>query len=512
MEEIDSDGDEKKNSLEYKPFDEAGPRDVPLMMVNGAILDLKGVMRHMIMSAGKCPRSGFAQLLLDDVSLDILRDFYWWVFLRFLMNHNPEEARDMRAPVIIREFQEKTPVLPLHMYSFKDPPASRSLSLLEKISAPGTRQHGLPFDSISTCSSPRGTRADTVPSPLASSVVSSSSKMSSSSHFRRLPVDDREELVEMEEHELYGRISDNYLIVVRKMNKIKPAALQDIYHLNYPDFIAQAACFALEKSTPHILPPSLKQEVLGFITYWTSGVQRTDIDNWTVAYGGYEDTTTTIVHSPVPPAPAPVSQQAAPFSVTDELLPAPPTLAKQVSKRVFVRKNHAQGRRGSMKPQEGKKDEVGKEITELKGELTDINKRAKVAFEKKMKAKYDSHERERERETERLQEEAPKRLLTMRSKQDRGHVYVMGAVKKLKPLPKNVMLLVNKLKNKQYVPPWFEFGRVGFRKTVNKVVLGNFCTTDNSPLMQHIIHKKLYKEANATKPADMLWSVAEPEK
>eukprot|EP01060_Flectonema_neradi_P005255 TRINITY_DN1348_c2_g1_i2.p1 TRINITY_DN1348_c2_g1~~TRINITY_DN1348_c2_g1_i2.p1 ORF type:complete len:516 (+),score=111.35 TRINITY_DN1348_c2_g1_i2:105-1652(+) len=486
-------------SVVYELYDESVATKLP--EVKGRRLTTNELVKEVLYQNDRSPRTGLGRLLLKKETLDIISDTFWWVFLRFVS--------DSCEPVV-DELQPKPPPLPpsrrtdrrndgaklpLHMYPQTFPAVTRSIDALSRLAAPGSIQNGIPTEEICSCaSSPRGgdrggdssggsvaSEADSHycksllsagemltprPPPKGAALTGTTSAMPSPrcrtnengdlyrlslSAISKLPPFEKEDLISDEEQLRYNRISKNYIKIVEFICKVQPAALQDMYYTQYPDIIAQVVCLAMHKSNLPT-PDVTKKEVLGFTTYWMSGVQRKDISGWKI---GRHTSSKKI-------------QKKATAAAGKK-----PTPAKRLSESSAA---------------------TGLGLEELSKELDNMKKEAQAAFNKKMKASKLGMEQDNN------QDDQPRRIVPL----DRGHVTVMGSIKKLKPLQPRVVSLLRGLRQNKSTPAWFEFGRVGFRKKAAKVGVGNFCTTDYSPLVQQALIQRL--DNSYVKPADMLWS------
>ena len=494
-------------NIVYELFNENVPTRLP--EVKGRRLTVSDLVKEVLFQNERSARTGLGRLLLKKETLCIISDAFWWVFLRFVSDSTEPVVDELRPktpprpPSRMRDKKSSGTPLPLHMYQQTLPAVPRSIDLLSRVAAPGSIQNGIPTEDICSCvSSPRA--GDREGDSTAHSLVSepdscktvlsaggmltprpppknSSSRLTlaassgsikipspayrsqqtdgehadetiSLSEISQMPPFEREDLISDEEQLRYNRISRNYIKIVESICKVQPAALQDMYYTQYPDIVAQVICLGMFKASLPT-PPSIKREVLGYTTYWMSGVQRKDISSWKIG--------------------------------------------KFLGKRHQKKTVSASGRK-PMPPQSLSTTEnspgTGLELEELSKELENMKTEAQTAFNKKMRATKLGVDNDRSTE------ELPKRILPL----DRGHVSVMGTVKKLRPLQPRVVSLLRGLRRNKSTPAWFEFGRVGFRKKAAKVGVGNFCTTDYSPLVQHALMRRL--EFSFVKPADMLWS------
>eukprot|EP00659_Diplonema_papillatum_P014544 gene14544-22254_t len=610
-----------RTSVEYRIFTTEGPREIPKAPKGTDALsgptDAASIMKHVLACNDKQASTGLGRIVLSTPSLDSVRDCYWWAYLRYFCHAagferlEESEKRSKQRKKAGGAEPSELAVLPLHMYSFKAAPTKRTLQHLARVSAPGSSQHGLTVDELSSTRSPR--HADAPPSPansnnnnasrpdsLAASPVhanhrhhgsqgldaslrgKSSSRglapgdidallsrgdsasarpatretalnasfahlsLTARDHIsgppvlglkagrpagdkadhssaslrsqagaqsdsgsppgQQLSMAEREELVEAEEKELYSRIARNYVVIVRRISQHRSQALQDMYHTNYSDLVAQAVVVALAATANEPLRDVVKKEVLGFVTYWMSGVQRTSVDHWNVprllgridADAGTESGMVSIGGASGNDTPArrtsgavPPGDSALPPPRARDASPAPPPFGPSGSpaSRSFYRRSNQPGaasspEAGSQRP--ARPANASKRV-HLHHPQPAAEKAAEPAGIDDLKAALlsvtDPADGGRKQQKQAAAGRSAQYPLASPDQRGPGRAHLAAPPPKKPQMRGVVHLLGNHKAGGGPVPPWHELGRVALRKPVTKVTVGNFCTTDHSPLM-----------------------------
>ena len=514
--------------IRYRLYDEAaGPH--PLHGAQTAA----SVLRDTLAACGVPPASRLGRLMLRTATRDMLRDLFWWSFLRFYVGGGTgggDAGKDAagsggggRATGSRRP--GRPPHLPLHLCPARHGGTPRTLSHLDRAAAPGTLQHGLSLEDMSLASAPgspasssRASTPSAATAPSLSSLVAhprppppggGSPRFAAGGDAQAaaaaLRKQQQEEFVEGEEKDLFTRVSARYVAVLRAMCAM-PRAVRDTEHARYADVLAQAVCAALQGALGHEVDDAYKRETLGFVTYWTSGVQRTSISHWrsssssgvatdlrphlpsgTGAGGGRQA-------RPVSGLPQQQQPRGAP-----QLQPHPPQGGDGSSPPLAAAAAAAQLPAALAQEVEG--------VAALQAEFRKIKAEAAEAMERKLKC-YRVHTRGPS--SAREPEVAAAQVQHYGGCEDAGSVTIYGRLRRLKPLPSKVVAM---LRDSRVHPPcsapWFEYGRTRCNRAKQRSArLGSFCTTDCSPFMQHLLLQKLARGHCApSKPSDMHWSL-----
>eukprot|EP01065_Artemidia_motanka_P049444 TRINITY_DN8197_c1_g1_i2.p1 TRINITY_DN8197_c1_g1~~TRINITY_DN8197_c1_g1_i2.p1 ORF type:complete len:591 (+),score=144.57 TRINITY_DN8197_c1_g1_i2:60-1832(+) len=316
----DEDGGQVKvKVVTYPGFSSTAPRPLPVRGEESRRADTRLVMEQTLRCNRQSLSSGLGRLLLGKGALDLVCDTFWWVFLRYfvmvdlrtLAETHKRLQQDSDGPtpatmdVITVSGSSAFPTLsaasregsmPLHIYGAGMSASTRPLSVLSLSAAPGTLQAGAALEGISSRSQSPGSSSRRSRSSSSSELWTPSTSGSPGSRLSVAPPDisalprlQREEFVEEEERLLYDRIADRYLRIARRIARVRPATSQDLYYTQCPDIVAQAVWLALHRSMPYahaMIGIPFQKQLLGLVTFWMTGVERTNVARWQVRIDG----------------------------------------------------------------------------------------------------------------------------------------------------------------------------------------------------------------------------------
>ena len=440
--EEDTEEQEWRSSIVYTPFDEEAG---PAALPPFLLNGAAATPEAVLRHVVTLNRLGqrFAAFLQSPHASAVLCDAFWWVYLRYFVLMRPATE----LPAVPRP----KPSLPLHVSEFKKGNKARSIVLLDRVSAPGTHQEGLAFDALSTISprSDAGSRGSQPGTPVPDSTRSCRSYASFTSEtsavqLARLPQDEREVFVESEEKDIFGRICAHYVPILRSFTT------EGSEHRLFPFILAQAVCFVLDQSIGNGAGSLHANEIQGLFSFWLSGVQRSKVR-----------------------APNPAGK-----------------------KHAFHRKHHA-AKKEQAETAHSTETEVETALSTLKKELQEIQDQAKLSFQRKVRG----YQRLRSPDIREHHEH------TVKDYKDERGGFLHGTTKKLRPLPKRVREMLKKEQEKERATaPWFEYGSKQHTLKRKRVATGSFCTTDCSPVLQHLLLQKVCLRQSG-RTADMLWSI-----
>eukprot|EP01062_Namystynia_karyoxenos_P030253 TRINITY_DN22613_c0_g1_i1.p1 TRINITY_DN22613_c0_g1~~TRINITY_DN22613_c0_g1_i1.p1 ORF type:complete len:710 (+),score=210.88 TRINITY_DN22613_c0_g1_i1:91-2130(+) len=422
---------------------------------------------------------------------------------------------------------------------------------------------------LSSPSSPGSTRSSVGSIPQSTGEQSGASDGAIPCDLSALTRWQREQVIEEDERKLYDRISSRYLKIARTIAKVRPATAQDRYYTHLPDLLAQAVWLAFHRSMPYAQPllgVQFQGEVLAIVTYWMAGVERNNVSHWGVRMDTQSPKKRRFQQAPQPPTKARARQRS---SVLTALQPRPPTTGKGGAAGLPPRQSSMQaklpavpaagahavtsppapGASATRGPGEAKEARGGVQL--LRSAATGAVRTHRMMENARVftRGQLDSFARELIDELSAIGRPATQnygragRLSPAQPSAPGGAPSgrpaalgisagggaspgVPGGLRggggsrfankvrtgDQRKRPWRISVLLKRVKEKmgKGTLPWYETGRIKGTNQAPRVRKASFCVQDYSPLLQHAILHRLYRDNhNAGRPAHMLWTLQE---